>query len=180
MASAGLLVVTTLAGCGLTPARDESLRLAESPLEIRNLQSRAFTAPSEQALLAATVAVLQDMEYNLDGIEAPLGVLSASKVADGALPGEKAALFMADLLCALMAGDCSAMSTATDDQLILLTLVVQPSVANPNEYVARITLQRVIYDVAERVKHTEPIHEAEFYQQIFARLSKSLFLEVEG
>ena len=176
----GLLVAACVAGCGLTsPAKQNSLRLQESPLDVRSLQSRTFTAPSEIEILAATVGVLQDMEYNIDRIESPLGVVTASKVADADSSGEQVGLFMMDLVCVLMTGDCNAMSTASDRQLILLTLVVQPSLSNTDKYVARVTLQRVVYDTMERIKLKEAIHEPEMYHQIFERLAKSIFLETE-
>ena len=175
-----LLVTVCAAGCGVTStAKQSSLRLQESPLEVRSLQSRTFTAPSEIEILAATVGVLQDMEYNIDRIESPLGVVTASKVADADSSGEQMGLLMLDLACLLMSGDCDAMSTASDRQLILLTLVVQPSLANTDKYVARVTLQRVVYDQMERIKLKEAIHEPEMYQQIFERLAKSIFLEMK-
>lgn len=176
----GAVGLGLLHGCGMTSTvPDNELRLEESTLEIRGLQSRTFTAPSEKEILAATIAVLQDMEYNVDRIESPLGVVTASKVADADSNKEQVGLFFADLLCALAGGDCGAMDTASDEQLIMLTLVVQPSLANIDEYVARVTLQRVVYDTLDRVKVKEEIHQPEMYQQIFERLSKSIFLQVE-
>lgn len=167
-------------GCGLTPTQPaDALRLQESPLEIRSVQSRTFTAPSETEILAASIAVLQDMEYNIDRIESSLGVITASKVADADSGQEQLGLLAIDLFCALGGGDCGAMNTASDEQLIMLTLVVLPRLANPNEYVARVTLQRVVYDKVHQIKVKGPVNEPEMYQQIFERLSKSLFLQVE-
>lgn len=176
----GAIVLTVLHGCGMTSkAPDNELRLEESTLEIRSLQSRTFSAPSETEILAASIAVLQDMEYNVDRIESPLGVITASKIADADSAKEQVGLFMVDLLCVLGGGDCGAMDTASDEQLITLTLVVQPSLANTEEYVARVTMQRIVFDTMDRVKVREEIHEPEMYQQIFERLSKSIFLQVE-
>ena len=175
-----LLAAVCLAGCTAnTQLKNDELRLKESPLEIRSLQSRALEAPSEVELLAATIAVLQDMEYNVERIESPLGVITASKTVDADSASEQVGLFMVDLLCAMMMGDCSAMDQASDQQLIMLTFVVQPSLANAEEFVARVTLQRVVYDTQARITLREPIHEPEMYQQIFDRLGKSIFLEVE-
>ncbi|UCG71612.1 MAG: hypothetical protein JSV45_10105 [Chromatiales bacterium] len=177
---AGAVVLGSLGGCGLAAkAPGNELRLEESTLEIRSLQSRTFAASSETEILAATIAVLQDMEYNVDRVESPLGVITASKVADADSANEQFGLFMVDLLCVLGGSDCGAMDSASDEQLITLTLVVQPSLANTEEYVARVTLQRVVYDTLDRVKVREEIHESEMYQQIFERLSKSIFLQVE-
>jgi len=175
----GVIAAATLTGCVTPQTPVDALRLQESPLEIRSLQSRTFTAPSETEILAASIAVLQDMEYNVDRIESSLGVITASKVADADSPQEQLGLLAIDLFCALGGSDCGAMSTASDEQLIMLTLVVLPSLANRDEYVARVTLQRVVVDTMNRVKVKEAVHDPEMYQQIFERLSKSIFLQVE-
>lgn len=179
-AIAGLAAVIILNGCTLPATTSKNpLRLEESTLEVRALQSRTFAAPSEQDILAASIAVLQDMEYNLDRVESSLGVLTASKISDADTAQEKLGLLAIDLFCALGGGDCGALNTASDEQLIMLTLVVLPSLAKPGEFVARVTLQRIVYDKVNLVKLREPVHEPEIYQQIFERLSKALFLEVE-
>ncbi len=175
-----LIAACAVSACATMPAKlPEELRLNESPLEIRTLQSRRFRAPSEKEILAATIAVLQDMEYNIDRVESALGVITASKVSDADSGQEQLGLLAIDLLCALGGGDCGALASASDEQLIMLTLVVLPSLANRDEYIARVTLQRIVVDTMNRVKVKELVDEPEIYQQIFDRLSKSLFLEIE-
>lgn len=168
-----------LQACVTSPTREDDLRLQESPMEIRSLQTRTFAAPSETEVLSASIAVLQDMQFNVDRIETPLGVITASKLSDAESPREQMALLMVDLICMLGGEDCGAMATASDQQQLTLTLVVQPSLANADEYVARVTLQRVVYDTVNRVLLKEPIHDPEIYQAIFERLGKSIFMEVE-
>ena len=178
LAAYSLLMVASLYGCA-TPAIPESaLRLPESTLDIRSIQTRTLEASSELNILTATIAVLQDMEFNIDRIEKPLGVITASKVSDADDKGEKTGLFFLDMLCAMGGGsDCDASSTAKDDQNIILTMVVLPSLARDGEYNVRITVQRVIYDKMDRVKVLERIDTAETYQTIFDNLRKSLFIQ---
>ena len=172
-----LIVVGLLSGCAATIPKD-ALRLPESTLDIRSIQTRTFEAPSETEILTATIATLQDMEFNIDRIEKPVGVITASKVSDADSAGEKTGLFMLDLLCAVTSGGgCDAMSSAKDEQHIILTMVVLPSLAHSGEYVTRITIQRVIFDKEERIKVLERIDDAETYQQIFANLSKAIFIQ---
>ena len=152
--------------------------MPESTLEVRSIQTRVIEAPTETDILTATIAVLQDMEFNIDRIEKPLGVITASKVSDADDKGEKTGLFFLDMLCAMGGGsDCDASSTAKDDQNIILTMVVLPSQARTGEYTVRITVQRVIYDKMDRVKVMERIDTAETYQAIFDNLRKSLFIQ---
>jgi hypothetical protein len=155
------------------------LRLPESTLDIRSIQTRTFAASSENQILAATIATLQDMEYNIDRIEKPLGVITASKVSDADSASEKTGLFILDFLC-MVGGDlgCDARSSARDEQHITLTMVVLPSLARDGEYVTRITIQRVIFDKVNRIKVLERIDDAETYQQIFENLSKAIFIQV--
>ncbi len=179
--SLGILatVLAGLTGCATTPKIPESaLRLPETTVEIRSIQSRSFEVPSEATILAASVAVLQDMEYNLDRIERPLGVLSASKVSDADSTSEKTQLFLLDLLCAAGGTSCNAMANASDKQKIAVTLVVLPSLAKQGSYIARITIQRVVFNKQEKVTLSEPVVDAETYQKIFDKLSQSIFLQV--
>lgn len=172
------LAVAFLGGCAATVPHD-ALRLHESTLDVRSIQTRTFAAPSETEIFIATIATLQDMEYNIDQIEKPLGVITASKVSDADSAGEKTGLFLLDLLCAVSgSGGCDSMSSASDEQHITLTVVVLPSLARSGEYVTRITIQRVIFDKAERIKQLERIDDAETYQQIFENLSAAIYIQV--
>lgn len=174
-----LLLIACLGGCATTITIPEAaLRLPESTLDIRSIQTRTLEASSEINILTATIAVLQDMEFNIDRIEKPLGVITASKVTDADSKSQKTGLFFLDMLCTLGGGgDCDASSTAKDDQHITLTMVVLPSLARDGEYSVRITIQRVIYDKMDRILVLERIDDAEIYQTIFDNLRKSLFLQ---
>ena len=174
-----LLLIALLGGCVAASIPEAALRLPESTLEVRSIQTRALAAPSEIDILTATIAVLQDMEFNVERIEKPLGVITASKVTDADSASEKTGLFFLDLLCvAGGSGGCDYSSKANDDQHITLTMVVLPSLARSEEYTVRITLQRVIYDKMDRIKVLERIDDAETYQQIFDNLRKSLFIQL--
>jgi hypothetical protein len=170
-----LVAAILIPGCQTVPKAD--LRLTQSALEIRQIQSHKFDVASEQEIMMASVAVLQDMDYNVDEVELPLGVLSASKTVDASSDGEMAGLFLLDLLCAMGGGTCGAMQTASESQTILLTLVVMPTLARDDSFTTRVTLQRVIWDKQGRAKLRESIDDAEGYQQFFDKLSKAIFLE---
>jgi hypothetical protein len=170
-----------LAGCATPGVPEHALRLEESTLEVRSVQTRKLAAPSEIAILTAMIAVLQDMEFNIDRIEKPLGVISASKISDADDAGEKRGLFFLDLLCSAGGGsDCQYMSTAKDEQQLILTMVAAPSLERSGEYSVRITMQRIIFDKKDRVLTLEKITAPEIYQVAFDNLRKALFLEVGG
>jgi hypothetical protein len=176
-AAYSLLLIVCISGCVPTVPK-AALRLPESTLDVRAIQTRRLEASSEIAILTATIAVLQDMEFNIDRIEKPLGVITASKLSDADSGVEQTGLFFLDMLCVLGGGGgCDAMSSARDDQHITLTMVVLPSLMRDGEYSVRITIQRVIHDKVERIKVLERIDDAETYQEIFDNLRKSLFIQ---
>jgi hypothetical protein len=175
----GVLLVALLASCATETIPERALRLEESTLDMRTVQTRKLAAASETAILTAMVAVLQDMEFNIDRVAKPLGIMTASKVSDADDAGEKRGLFFLDLLCAAGGGhDCDNMSTAKDEQHIILTMVARPSLERTGEYTVRVTLQRIIFDKEDRVKIQERITSPEIYQEVFDKLRQSLFYEV--
>ena len=174
-----LLAMSLLSACATTGMPEDALRLPESTLDVRAIQSRTFAATSETAILAATIALLQDMEYNIDQIEKPLGVITASKVTDADSATQKTGLFILDMLCVIsMSGGCDAMSKASDEQHLTVTIVVIPSLARSGAYVTRITIQGVLYNKAEQILVLERIDDAETYQEIFDNLRKSIYIQV--
>ena len=173
-----LLLLILLSACGNNPVPKEALRLSESTLDTRSIQTRTIAAPSEVDILAATIAVLQDMEFNVDRIEKPLGVITASKVSDADSGSEKAGLIFLDILCAIGSGGCNYRSTASDEQHIVLTMVVLPSLERSGEYAVRFTVQRAVYDKEDRIKVLQQLVDAGTYQDIFDNLLKSLFIQV--
>ena len=176
-----IVLIGLTTGCSGIP--EEAYRLPPSLLSARDAQTRSFDVADESEILHATVALLQDMEYNLDTIEPPLGVLSASKVVDADSALQKAGLVAADVaivILSVLSGSSpsgSAYSGADDEIGLTIMLVVLPSLAREGEYTARITLQRTLIDKADRVKEMGVIDDPIVYQEIFERLSKALFLE---
>jgi len=176
-AAYALLLIVCLGGCASTRVPADALRLPESTLEIRSIQTRTLETTSELNILMAAIAVLQDMEFNIERMEKPLGVITASKVTDADSIAEKTGLIFLDFICAIGGGGCNALSTAKDDQHITLTMVVLPSLAREGEYAVRITIQRVVYDKEDRIRVLDRIDEPEIYQAVFDNLRKSLFIQ---
>ncbi len=166
--------VLTASSCAL-PSKAPSLRLAESTLDIRAMQTRTFTARAENEILAATIAALQDMEYNIDQIEAPLGVITASKVSDADSTSEKVGLVLLDLLCG-----CGMIQRATDRHAITITTVVLPSLAGNGQFVTRITIQQVTFSKQAQILSRGTIDDPLAYQRIFDKLAKALYIEVNN
>ena len=80
-------IVGLLAGC-VQPIPPEALQFQPDNLQNRQLQSRKYDIKSEKELLTASNNVLQDMGFNLDESNMPLGVLVASKSRDATEAGQ--------------------------------------------------------------------------------------------
>jgi hypothetical protein len=55
--------------------------------------------------------------------------------------------------------------------------VVLPSLEQEGKYTARITIQSELFDKMDRVKKVRMIEDPVVYNQIFEKLSKSVYLE---
>ena len=177
----GIVLSGFVAGCASIPK--EAYRLPQSSLSEREAQTRTFDVSDDAEILQASVALLQDMEYNVDTIEHPLGVLSASKVVDADSATQKAGLIAADVAWAILSVISGtsvgggAYAGADDEISLKITLVVLPSMAREGQHTARITIQRILIDKSERVKEVGLIEDPLIYQEVFGKLSKSLVLE---
>jgi len=177
-----LLICGFLGGCETIP--EEAYRLPPSSQSVREAQTRTLEVPAEANILQASVALMQDMDYNFDTIDYQLGVLAGSKVVDADSALKNAGLIAADIamiLLSALGGSTSVGGGAylgADDQIKLtVTLVVLPSLEQDGKYTARITIQSELHDKMDRVKKVVMIEDPVVYQEIFEKLSKSLFLE---
>lgn len=178
-----IVLLAVAVGCASGPPK-EAFRLPATSLEVRELQTRTFEA-DEAEILSASVALLQDMEYNVDEVEIDLGVLSASKIVDADSSAQKAGLIALDVVSILLAAISgstpggSAYATADDQLGLKMTLVVLPSLAREGEYIARVTVQSALFDKSGQTKELSFVESPDVYQEIFSKLSKALFLETE-
>lgn len=176
-----LLLCGLVAGCESIP--EEAYWLPPSSQSVREAQTRTFEVPSEVNILQASVALMQDMEYNFDTIEYPLGVLSGSKTVDADSMLRNAGLVAADIVLSLLsivggtAPGGSLYAGADDEINLTVTMVVLPSLDSEGQYSARITIRSELIDKSDRVKKVRMIDNPALYQEIFEKLSKSLFLE---
>jgi hypothetical protein len=159
-----------IAACQQTVPK-EALQLSADSLQRRQAQTRVFETTDEAELLSASAALLQDLGFTLDESEVGLGVIVASKNRDATEVGQVVgAVAVAVLFGAHMPVD--------DEQKIRAALVTR-KLEERNGYVVRLTIQRIVWDTDGRVSKTEPLDDAQMYQEFFDKLSKSVFLEAQ-
>lgn len=157
-----------LAGCASLP--EDAFKLPPDSLENRQIQSRRFETVDEELLLSAGAGVLQDLGYSIDETNATLGVLTASKMLD--------AKQMAQMIGSILMAALTGTAAPTDkEQKITVCLVIKRTVNDPESSVARITLQREVWNDQGLLTRSEAINEPELYQAFFEKLSKATFLE---
>jgi len=163
-----LLLAGLLSACASIPK--DAFKLSPTSLEDRQMQSRKFDTLDQKRLLAAGAGVLQDLGYNIDEANTTLGVLTASRKADAKDTRQIVALVALGIL--------TGTPVAWDEkQKINLCLVITPSLDDPKASVARITMQRIIWNSQGTLSRVESIKAPELYQAFFDKLSKAVFLE---
>lgn len=164
----GVLFVSVLfSGCQTLP--EDAFKLSPTSLEDRQMQSRKYHTVDHKLLLSAGASVIQDLGYNIDEANSVLGVLTASKRADATEMWQ-----VAMLVLGIMFGQPHDID---DEQEIRICLVVHEALDDPSSSIARITIQRIIWDTSGNISRVESIKKPEIYKGFFDKLSQGAFLE---
>ncbi|WNC70784.1 hypothetical protein RGQ13_11645 [Thalassotalea psychrophila] len=169
-----MIMVVTISGCtsNSTPPTD-AFKLSLTSLEDKQMQTRQFTTVQRTDLLVASASVLQDLGYSLDESNSVLGVLSASKVIDAKDSGQIAGA----ILLAIFTG---ATSPVDDKQKIRVCLVINSDLSDDKSSLARITIQRLIWNDRGKLSRVQSVKDPELYDAFFTKLSKAVFLEANN
>lgn len=169
----GLIMVALLVvGCQATMP-ENVLQLPPESMQARQIQTRRFDGISEASLLSACAGVLQDLGFNLDEAEAPLGLIVASKDRSALNPGTAR---IKQLLNIFLDIDME----IDEEQRIRASLVSKPVRNVDDSFQVRVTFQRIVWNTENEISKLEELNEPELYQQFFDRLSKSVFLEAHS
>ena len=175
-----LVIPGLLSSCSTT--QPDYFDPSQSSVAARKMQARTYISVEESDVMSAAAAVLQDMGYSIDEVEARLGVISASKRADATNRLEAfGTLTLDSMKCALtflMACSGNHYGEIDDVQDIRLTMVSMPQ--NDGSVAVRVTIQRRIYDKRGRLTEQSTITDTDVYEMLFAKLSKAVFLEEQG
>jgi hypothetical protein len=141
----------------------------DNALKLRQQQSRRYETTDEIALMSASVALLQDLGFNIDETNKELGTICASKARSAVNAGQQtAAIFVA-----LLGGGV----TPTDKEQKMRVGVVVKSAGDDRNCVIRATFQRTVWNTYNDVTRQELLCTDEIYTEFFDKLSKAVFLE---
>ena len=163
-------------GCVSTPTG--FLKPNESYLEKRQLQMRQYDTTNEEQILTAVAGVLQDLGFTLDESETELGLVSASKKADATSKGQVAGAVIIDVLAALGGGYSNNTAQCDKSQVVKASVIARPSLEG-SKIVVRVTFQRIVWNMSNRISRVETINDPAVYQKFYDSLSKAIFLEAQ-
>jgi hypothetical protein len=166
------IALLMLGACQSTP-QHTALELPPESLANRQMQTRRFDGIDETDLLAACAGVMQDLGFNLDESEAPLGVIVASKQRPAGQPAKATIAWFLDLLTDIEL-------EFDRDQRIRASIVTRPAADKQRSYLVRVTFQRIVWNTKNEVSKREVLNEPELHQIFFENLSKSVFLEAHS
>jgi hypothetical protein len=173
-----------LAGCTTPRQAHEFFELSPETPRHRATQTRFFETPDETELLSASAAALQDLGFQIEESVREVGFLRASKERSAREYRQEIVRFIS----ALLGGNQMPVDL---QQKIAAALVTRPDPRAPGRREVRVIFYRVVWQgegsrsrgdgtseyIPPGLQRMEMIREPEVYQQFFARLSKSVFLE---
>ena len=164
-----LLMGTLLTGC----ASRGPLLPTRSALQVRQFQTRSFETSDEKLVMRAVLQGLQDAGFQLKQAEAELGMVVATR--ESFKKGTPKALRIAALLMFYTAP----LYFLTKGNTRTLEEITGTIVGVDGQTRVRLTGQLKLLDGKGRVKDLRWLEDGAFYQGLFARIDKAIFLEQE-
>ena len=180
------IAVGLLSGCvqGPMPKVESFFETTPKTAQHRALQTRMFDISDEKELLSASAAVLQDLGFQVEESVKEVGMLRAAKERGAREYGQEIMQSFVFLLG--LVGQTTILVPVDVHQQINATLVTRRSETDASRFSVRVLFHRSIWKgdgqsgrqyIAPGIQSLEMITDGKIYQQFFAKLSKSLFLE---
>jgi hypothetical protein len=179
-----LILGSLLSGCVAMPKAEDFFKLTPEIAKHRALQTRIFEVSNENELLSASAAVLLDLGFQVEESSTEVGVLRAAKERSAREYGQEILQVFIFLLGAF--GGKAIIMPVDLHQQINATLVTRRSESDPSRFSVRIHFYRMVWkgdgnngnqSIPPGQQRLEMIYDGKIYQQFFAKLSKSVFLE---
>lgn len=180
------IAVGLLSGCvqGPMPKVESFFETTPKTAQHRALQTRMFDTSDEKELLSASAAVLQDLGFQVEESVKEVGMLRAAKERGAREYGQEIMQSFVFLLG--LFGQTTILVPVDVHQQINATLVTRRSETDASRFSVRVLFHRSIWKgdgqsdrqyIPPGIQNLEMITDGKIYQQFFAKLSKSLFLE---
>jgi len=184
------IAVGLLAGCvqAPMPKAESFFELTPQSAQYRALQTRTFETSDEKELLSASAAVLQDLGFQVEESVKEVGMLRAAKERGAREYGQEISqsfVLLLSIAGAIFGGPVMVVPVDVHQQ-INATLVTRRSETDPSSFSVRVLFHRSLWKgdgsvgdqrIPPGQQSLEMIVDGKIYQQFFAKLSKSVFLE---
>jgi len=180
-----MLLAVLLTSCATTSKPATFFQLTPSSAKYKALQSRIIETSNDNELLSASAAVLQDLGFQIEESVVDAGMLRAVKERSARKYSQEIGRVFVFLLGIL--GRQIIILPVDLHQQIAATLIMHPVKNSTSHYNVRIIFHRTIWQsdgssgaqsIPPGLQTMEMIYNPEIYQQFFAKLSKSVFLEI--
>jgi len=180
-AAACLAAFAIFGGCAPIMQPVELFELSAESQSNKAMQSRLFETGYENELLSASVAVLQDLGFQLDEIVREVGMVRAVKERSARERGQDIGHFFVALFTIGYVG-----IPVDLQQKITAVLITRPIDHSGMRSEVRVTFYRVVWKGQGHVERNtvppgeqrmEMIFDPEIYRQFYSKLSKAVFLE---
>ncbi|MCK5122187.1 MAG: hypothetical protein KAQ91_09395 [Methylococcales bacterium] len=180
-----VLLAILLTSCTTMPKPESFFQLTPSSARYKALQSRIIESSKEKELLSASAAVLQDLGFQIEESVIDAGMLRAVKERSAREYSQEIGRFFVFILGIFAQ---TAIIIPVDlHQQIAATLVMHPIENSTSRFNVRIVFYRTLWkgdgssgnqSIPPGQQSMEMIYDPQIYQQFFAKLSKSVFLEI--
>ena len=188
MAVGSMMVGSQLMACISHTQPQEFFQLTAETSSNRAMQTRMFETKDEAELLSASLAVLQDLGFQLEESVREVGFLRAAKERSAREYGQDISRFFIFLLTTplLYIQQPPILIPVDLHQKIVAALVTRPINHDANRQEVRIVFYRVIWKgdgssgrqaIPPGEQRMEMLRDPVMYQTFFAKLSKAVFLE---
>ena len=166
------------------PNAGSFFELTPHTAQYRALQTRTFETSNEKELLSASAAVLQDLGFQVEESAKEVGMLRAAKERGAREYGQEIMQSFVFLLG--LFGQTTIIIPVDVHQQINATLVTRRLETDASRFSVRILFHRSVWKgdgqsdnqyIPPGLQSLEMIVDGKIYQQFFAKLSKSVFLE---
>jgi hypothetical protein len=168
-----VVAAALLNGCASSRMDGEGPAAPLAALETRAQQTRRYDTADRRLVLTAVAQGLQDAGFQLRTSDADLGLITG--ISEHSEGREASAFLKALFWYPYLIPFRGRLGTRTH-VVVEVTATVSPLA---DQMRVRLACQRRLLDNSGKLKETRVLEEAGFYQELFARIDKALFLEKE-
>jgi hypothetical protein len=165
-----------LGACASVP-ESAGVRVPQSPLEVRQAQSRTFETADPRLVLKAALNVLQDQGFVIRHADAELGIVTAAMEWRSRTPNRGLRVLKWVTVVPTYGASLLIPSGRTEVSAIEANVNVTPEGARTR---VRISLVSRVTGKGGEVLRVMPVDDPLAYQRLLAGLDKAVFLEKEG